>query len=208
MTRRRVAGALAFLAALALAGAAPAALSPQDRADLARIEAYLNGITTLEARFAQVSSDGGYAKGTLHLWRPGRMRLEYDPPVPVLIVADSRFLIYFDKELGQTSYLGLDSTPAGFLIRDRISLDDPRVAIKEFRHVGGGMEVTVARADDPLAGDLTLVFGDKPLVLKKWMVTDAQGIVTTVSLVNPRTGMKLDPGLFRFEAPDMQHQDN
>jgi len=207
LSPRLLAPVLALLLAF---WAAPgvAAISVEDRADLARIEAYLNKIKTLQARFLQVSSDGGYAEGTIHLWRQGRMRLEYDPPVPVLIVADSRFLIYFDKDLEQTSYLGLDSTPAGFLIRERIVLDGPELKVTGFERGAGVLRVTITRAEDPLAGDLTLIFGDKPLVLKKWEVTDAQGLVTTVSLMNPRTGLKLDPNLFEFEEPEQPYQEN
>ena len=66
----------------------PAQLTQQDLDDLARLETYLRSIGTLEARFVQVSSDGGFARGTLWLDRPGRMRFEYDPPVPILLIAN------------------------------------------------------------------------------------------------------------------------
>ena len=72
----------------------------------------------------------------------------------------------------------------------------------------GVLRVTSVRAEDPLAGDLTLIFADKPLILKKWEVTDAQGLVTTVSLMNPRTGLKLDPDLFEFEEPEQPVEEN
>ncbi len=39
------------------------------------------------------------------------------------------------------------------------------------------------KGNDPLEGNLTLIFSDKPLGLKKWTVTDAQGVVTNVSLL-------------------------
>ncbi len=67
-------------AAPARAADAVPALSEADRTDLARIEAYLNGLTTMQARFLQFSSDGCYAEGHIYVERPGRMRIEYDPP--------------------------------------------------------------------------------------------------------------------------------
>ena len=78
-------------AAVANAAAPPVAvaLTPQDTADLQRIAAYLNGIRTMYARFQQMSSQGGIAKGQLWMARPGRMRFEYDPPSPILLLADS-----------------------------------------------------------------------------------------------------------------------
>ena len=69
------------LIAVALCGAFPApanaALSQEDKDDLARISAYLNSITTLTGKFTQVSSNGSYAEGTFYLKKPGRLRFEY-----------------------------------------------------------------------------------------------------------------------------------
>ncbi|MEE8294063.1 MAG: outer membrane lipoprotein carrier protein LolA, partial [Kiloniellales bacterium] len=56
------------------AAAAPAAMPQQSTETLARLEAYLNQITTLHARFVQVSSNGAFAEGDLYLDRPGRLR--------------------------------------------------------------------------------------------------------------------------------------
>ena len=64
------------------------------------------------------------------------------------------------------------------------------------------MRLTVIKESDPLEGNLTLIFSDKPLGLKKWRVTDAQGIVTNVSLIGPRFGLPLSPKLFHVEPPD------
>jgi len=46
------------------------------------------------------------------------------------------------------------------------------------------------------------VLADRPLELKKWMVTDAQGVTTTVSLLDARTGIAIDPKLFEFVDPN------
>ena len=90
----------------------PAPLSAGEQALVGRIEAYFNGVRTMRARFLQSASTGQVAEGTVALQRPGRMRIEYDPPVPVLIVADGTWLIYHDRGLNQISYLPLGSTPA------------------------------------------------------------------------------------------------
>ena len=65
--------ALVGLAALALhpararaAAPRPAPLDAKSRADVARVQAYLNGITTLQSRFDQVADDGGVASGTIY----------------------------------------------------------------------------------------------------------------------------------------------
>jgi outer membrane lipoprotein-sorting protein len=196
----------AFFAALSPTGAvaaAPAAidLGNAERADLARVEAYLNGVKSIRARFMQISSTGELAEGDFYLLRPGKMRIEYRPPVPVLIVADGTWLIYYERELGQVSYIPLDSTPAGILVADKISLLDDAVTVTGFERDASTVRVTLVRTESPEEGSLTLVFSDKPLALRKWTVVDAQGVVTNVSLVDASYDVPVDPDLFRFKNP-------
>lgn len=179
----------------------PADLSEKERAAIVRIEEYLNSIVTMEARFLQVSSNGNYAEGKLHLSRPGKMRLEYDPPVPVLIIVAKGNLIYVDKELEQVSYVDADDTPAGFLVREKISLFSDELIITGFAQEAQALRLNLVRAADPLEGNLTLVLADRPMQLKKWAVTDAQGVTTTVSLLGTRFGTDIDPEIFVFRDP-------
>src|SRR5690606_2560383 len=74
--------------AIAAPGSQLAALSPDDVATVARVERYLNGIQTLQGRFVQMASNGAYAEGEIYLERPGHLRFDYDPPSPVLIIAN------------------------------------------------------------------------------------------------------------------------
>ncbi len=179
-----------------------ARLTAEDKAEIGRIEDYLNGLKTLEARFLQVTSTGEYSEGKLHLDRPGRLRIEYDPPVPVLIVANRGLLTYFDKELQQVSHVPLSSTPAGILVREKISLMSDEFIIIGFERESQAVRLSLVRASDPQEGSLALVLADRPLELKKWMVTDAQGVTTTVSLLDARTGIAIDPKLFEFVDPN------
>ena len=57
-----------------LRAAAAAAPTDADKRDLGRIEDYFNGITTLQARFLQLSPNGRTAEGNLYISRPGRLR--------------------------------------------------------------------------------------------------------------------------------------
>ncbi|MCH7693935.1 MAG: outer membrane lipoprotein carrier protein LolA [Proteobacteria bacterium] len=196
--------ALAWAAAVPAAAEPPraATLSAADRADIGRIEAYLNRIGTLKARFLQVSSTGELSEGTLFISRPGKLRIEYDPPVPILIVASRGVLTYFDKELEQVSEIDLDSTPAGILVGENISFFSGDFTLTRFKRQADVARVTLVRTEDPQEGSLTLIFSDRPLTLRKWIVTDAQGVKTTVSLLKTRFGLPLNPELFTFEAPE------
>jgi len=203
LARRFTAAAFLAFAPLAVAGASgPAAdLDAGARADIGRIETYLNRLTTVRARFLQVSSTGEYAEGSLYLNRPGRLRIDYEPPVPVEIIADGSRLIYHDRKLEQVTYLPLGSTPAGILVKEKVSLIGDELTVTDFERGPKSLRVTVVRTEEPLEGSLTLVFGDRPLELRKWSISDAQGTVTNVSLMNARFGVPLDDELFRFCDP-------
>ena len=174
-------------------------LSKQDVADLIRIEQHLNTSRTVRARILQVASDGSYAEGMLHIQRPGRMRLEYDPPNPTMIIADGINLIYVDRELEHATAVLLQLTSAELILREDLSLSSEDLLVTGFSRSPGVIRISLVHAKDPLEGRIMMVFSDKPLELRKWIVTDAQGIKTTVSLLGPEFGIKLDPDLFDFE---------
>lgn len=178
-----------------------AEIGSEARRDLARIERYLNGMTTVRARFLQVASNGQFAEGNIYIARPGNMRVEYDPPTPVLIVADGTWLIYYDQELEQVSYIPLKSTPVSILTRQDVSLTDGDLLVTDFTRDGGSLRVTVVQKDDPWSGSVTLVFDEDPMTLRKWTVVDAQGVEIQVSLVTARFDVPLDRDLFQFKDP-------
>jgi outer membrane lipoprotein-sorting protein len=197
------------LLAWALVAAPPAvatlptslALDAAQRQELTRIEAYVNQVTTMQGRFLQFSSNGGRATGQIYMWRPGRLRVEYQPPPDVLVVADGRFLIYFDRALDQVSYLPLGATPAGILLAPQLSFDDPALTVTDVTQDAAATRIRLVRTDNPGDGALTLVFTKEPLSLSEWEVTDAQGITTQVVLADTRFGVKLDRDLFEFRNP-------
>lgn len=177
------------------AAAAPAAVPQQSTETLARLEAYLNQITTLHARFVQVSSNGAFAEGDLYLDRPGRLRFEYDPPHPALLIANGVTLLYYDRDLEQATFLPLWETPLWFLIRERVDLTDG-LEVVDITQGAAVIKVTLRSTDDGGEGEVTLVFADRPISLHSWEIHDAQGIVTQVALVNPEFGVSIDRELF------------
>ena len=174
--------------------------SDAEKSDIARIETYLNGIETLQARFLQISSNGGQSQGTLSLWRPGRLRLVYDPPVPLEIIADGFWLFHHDKEMKQVNQYFLRTSPASILLDEKISFSSGELTISKFVKSPGVLRLTLAKGDDP-EGSMTLIFSDSPLTLRKWVITDVQGVETIVSLIGSRFGLPFDPDLFKFHDP-------
>ena len=176
--------------------AVAARLTAQDKIDLKRVGDYLERLSTLKSRFLQTSSNGNVASGKLFISRPGKLRFEYDPPAPILIISDGIFLIYIDKDLDQVTHVFLKSTPVNFLVRKDIRMDGD-ITVTKITRSPGLIRLTIRDTDEPEKGSMTLIFADKPLALRKWTVIDAQNIRTNVMLAGVETGMRLDPRLFR-----------
>jgi outer membrane lipoprotein-sorting protein len=200
-TWTRTRAALAAIAVLGLTAAptpnAAAEEIAERAATLDRIETYLNGLGTLQSEFIQVSSDGTYAQGRVAIAKPGKMRMEYHPPVPVVLISDGTFLVFIDTELDQMSHIPLVLTPAALLLDDDLSFDNPDLTVLNVEHAEGLVAVTVTQSDSPEEGALTLTFEDKPFQLRRWRLVDAQGVTTDVTLLDPRTGIDFDEKLFQ-----------
>ena len=151
--------------------------------DIKRIEKYLNDIKTLVAPFTQVSSDDGNADGTFYLSRPGKLRWEYNPPTPILIIAKGSLLTYYDSELNQVSHISLDDGLSVFLTRENISFTSNDITIKKFVKENGRIKVTIVQKHKEEEGALTLRFSEEKIGLLGLKIEDAIGKVTTIDFI-------------------------
>ena len=165
-----------------------------------RIERYLSGISTIVSDFTQVAPDGSLANGKFFMKRPGKMRWQYNPPTPVLMVSSGSELIFYDYELEQVSHIPLDGSLISFLAQDKIIFGG-KVGITKFSNEASVIRIEVAQKDKPTEGKLMLEFSDKPLILRNMIVTDATGQTTTVALQNAKFGADIAADLFVFKDP-------
>ena len=168
---------------------------------LREVESYLNSLTTAKGTFLQSASRGGYATGNFFLSRPGKIRFDYNPPNNIMLMADGRDFIYYDKDLVQITYLSLDASIAGVLIKDKIDFSDKQFNVEDISENGGIIRLSISQSEDPLAGKLIMTFKRSPMQILKWQVIDAQNIATTVILEEMQYGIELDKSLFKFDNP-------
>jgi outer membrane lipoprotein-sorting protein len=179
-----------------------APLSDADKKDVERVEAYLNSVKSMNGRFLQIGPDGLSTEGQFWLSRPGRLRFEYDPPSPILIVGDGLFLIFHDKELGQTDRLPIGSTPIGILVREKVELSGA-LTVEAVERQTGLLRVTAFDTARPREGKLIMTFAGQggSLGLRQWRVIDAQGQATNVMLSAIEVNQDLPRRLFVFIDP-------
>lgn len=193
-------GALSAPVPVLAAPPVAATLSAHDKAAIAQVEQYLNGVQSLQSKFVQVANDGRQATGTFYLSRPGKMRLEYDKPITDFVVADGAFIFYWDGEMRQQSSAPIGTTMADVILRKTIKLSGD-VTVTNVFQAPGVVEVSLVETKEAGKGTMTLVFEDRPFQLRKWRVLDAQGLTTEVALLNPRTDVTFPSDLFYFKEP-------
>ncbi len=172
-----------------------------DLSDEAVADAALKSIetmTTLSAKFRQTAPSGAVATGDVKLRRPGQVRFDYDDPSPITIVGTGGIVYVENADLETTDSYPLGKTPLKFLLAKTIDIGDAELAGVE--RYEDAVAVTWTSTDEETEGALTLYLSAPDLGVRQWAVTDAQGGVTLVELIDPKLGEKLDNRLFR--APD------
>ena len=169
-------------------------------AEIAATETYLNTLKTGKARFVQTTHDGVQLVGTFYLSRPGKLRFEYDDPIEDFVVSDGVFLYFYDSELGQQSNIPVGQTLADFFLREDVTIGKD-VVVADVQRGGDLLQIKLVQKNDPENGSLTLGLRENPMALKKWRVTDPQGLITEVELFYLKTDIDLDDSLFVYRDP-------
>ncbi|MBL6624345.1 MAG: outer membrane lipoprotein carrier protein LolA [Alphaproteobacteria bacterium] len=182
-----LAAALSFIV-LALPGMAHADV-------VSEAEDWFNGISTMQADFIQVASDGTTASGVIHLRRPHQMKIVYDLEEP-LILLTTRIWIHVDRPNDKTvtSY-PISETPLSLLLKKDVRLRSDEFTTSS-NVQNGIVRVMLAKETGEAAGELTLEFTEKPFVLRKWTIRDAADVTTTVTLQNMRFGHQYENKMF------------
>ena len=189
------------VASLALSGAGHtpppryATFTPEQRTELTRISAYLNGIRSLKGGFIQIDPNGTLERGEFYLSKPGRMRFQYQPPNPLLIVSDGDTVAIRNAKLNTVDRYPLTDTPLDLILGDKIDLNS-NLAITGMAEDQSAIVIHARSQSSHAQGDISIAFAKQPLELRQWTVIDAQGLSTTVALKDVETGVALPENLF------------
>ena len=70
------------------------------------------------------------------------------------------------------------------------------VTVTQFVRKSGNIMIGLVQSDEPDAGSVQLEFGDKPLELRQWTITDPAGTQVRVGLYDAEFGGPLANDLF------------
>jgi outer membrane lipoprotein-sorting protein len=187
-----------FAALLGKAGPS-GALTPDQRAIIDKVNAYLSGLQIVSGRFVQVGPNGGRSEGDFFISKPGKVRFEYDDPSPTELIADGQSVVVRDRRLATQDVYPLSQTPLRFLLSDHVDLmrDTHLLSV----YVDDVFVTVVVEETNGIVGTsrLMIMFSAKDMQLKQWTVTDPQGYDTTVAVYNLDTTKRPDPNLFKID---------
>jgi outer membrane lipoprotein-sorting protein len=191
----------ALVLSLSLAAGPAAALT------LSEVESALKSTETMIASFRQVAADGTVQTGTMTLKRPGRVRFDYGPKSPILVVADGYRLTFVDYKVKQVSQWPLSETPLRALLDPAADLSKvARVLPDEQSPVPGAVAVEAFDRKRPDLGRMLFLLKPDPTApggqrLIGWRVIDAQNNLTVVELSDLRWNVEVANSTFRFSDP-------
>ena len=151
----------------------------------------------MEGQFIQFGPNGEQSEGVFFMTRPGRIRFHYSPPSKLDVVSDGSSVAIRDGRTRTQDLYPLSATPLRYLLADHIDLTSENV-VQSVREETDLISLVIVEKGSLAQGKLTLIFDRKTYELRQWVVTDAQGLNTSVAIYNTATGKPQNPNLFRI----------
>lgn len=183
-------------AAVEAAPAATPLIGEQQDAAVHRINDYFNNLNSIQGNFEQVDSNNKRTTGRFYVQRPGKLRFDYAPPSTLRLVADGHFLAIEDSSLKTVEKYPIESTPFRLLLGEGVDLArDSRIVGVEGDE--GSLAIALEDKGGKATGQIKLYFDTAPeMKLRQWVITDAQGLATTVTISDIAPGRKVAADFF------------
>lgn len=164
-----------------------------------QLNQYLSTLQSVKGEFVQIGPDGAVANGTFAIRKPGKMNFSYEPPTPIRILSDGFWVAVENKKLKTRDRYPLSKTPLSLLVKNNIRLEKSSY-VKNIHETDHVVHVTAYNPEKKEQGNIKFIFTKEPFALREWVVTDAQGLKTTVTILNIIKDIKLDNELFYIAA--------
>jgi outer membrane lipoprotein-sorting protein len=178
-------------------------LSVEQQQAIEDVNTYFNGFSTLRGEFTQLGNTGNVSTGVVIISKPGKMRFEYAPPNPFVVVSDGRWVAVLNRTKKVADQYPLATTPLRLLLAKQMNLLESAV-IKAADIQDGLITLRLEDKDQMVSGELVLIYDSNMNALRQWIVMDGEGRRTTISLDNLVADEPADPALFVVKVDKKQ----
>jgi len=157
-------------------------LASAEKFSLVELSNYFNAFDTFQADFHQFSDDGSLASGVILIKKPGRLRIDYETPEDLLIIASGGQLAIFDpKGDPEPTSFPLKVTPFSIVLKSQINLVGSSNILSHDYNQG---ETFLSLYDPkyPERGHINLIFSGETPILDRWLIQDESGNITLMSI--------------------------
>ena len=176
-------------------GAIPAL---SEKFSLVELSNYFNQLNTFQASFRQFADDGSVASGILFIKKPGRLRIDYEEPEDLLILASGGQLAIFDpKGDPEPTSFPLNVTPFSIVLKSQINLvGSSNILSHDYNH--GETSLSLFDPKYPERGHIKLIFSGETPILDRWLIQDESGNITMMSIERYKENIALDEMQFNI----------
>ena len=172
-----------------------------------KVENFFKSLKSLEANFIQVGPSGDISNGKIYLDLPGKLRIDYEKPNNLLITSKGFWLTIQNRNLKTTNNIPIESSPFSTLIKKNFVLEN-KSFMTYVNNESGIISLKIMNHGNNTSEGLMLEFSEKPFSLKKWIIKDTFGEITTVLIQKAKYNNKLSHLLFfPDDFPELSNSD-
>ena len=174
-------------------------LASAEKFSLVELSNYFNTFDTFQADFHQWSDNGSVASGVILIKKPGRLRIDYERPEDLLILASGGQLAIFDpKGDPEPTSFPLNVTPFSIVLKSQINLvGSSNILSHDYNH--GETSLSLFDPKYPERGHIKLIFSGETPILDRWLIQDESGNITLMSIERYEENISLGEMQFNIQ---------
>ena len=173
---------------------------------LTKVSQYLSNLKFLTAEFSQINDDGTTSSGIIFIRRPGNMRFEYYKPDKTLIIISAGVLAIFDPKGDQTPIMyPIRNNPISFILNDEVDLLNAGI-VENYEVYNDKAILTLKDPNKPDQGNIQIVFSGAKPELAQFIIKNANGSSTSLSLKDIEYPKKINATLFSIALETNRRQ--
>ncbi|MDB3860701.1 outer membrane lipoprotein carrier protein LolA [Paracoccaceae bacterium] len=170
-----------------------------EKFSLIELSDYFNRFNTFQANFRQFADDGSVANGILSIKKPGRLRIDYDKPEDLLILASGGQLAIFDpKGDPEPTAFPLIVTPLALILSKQLNLVDSS-NILSHEYTQNETSLSLFDPEHPERGHIELIFSGNTPTLDRLVIHDESGSITVMIIEQYRENISLNEMQFNIQ---------